>query len=145
MGIALLAHRLQMAWQGYIDNNLCGAGLAQAAITGHDGSVWAKSGGFNASAAELQAMATLVGNPAKGMSHMYGGENSKSFKTHQVVTLYTPRTEPLDFALSKLHKLSSWDSMTTNSNLDKPTTLFTELLTTSKTLVTKLYCEQSGY
>merc|ERR1712000_106308 len=74
MGIALLAHRLQMAWQGYIDNNLCGAGLAQAAITGHDGSVWAKSGGFNASAAELQAMATLVGNPAKGMSHMYGGE-----------------------------------------------------------------------
>merc|ERR1712137_153033 len=59
-------------------------------------------------------------------------KNSKSFKTHQVVTLYTPRTEPLDFALSKLHKLSSWDSMTTNSNLDKPTTLFTELLTTQK-------------
>merc|ERR1712000_116074 len=63
-----------IAWQGYIDNNLCGAGLAQAAITAHDGSVWAKSAGFKASAAELQALAGLVGNPAKGMSHMYGGE-----------------------------------------------------------------------
>merc|ERR1712137_580576 len=94
-----------MAWQGYIDNNLCGAGLAQAAITAHDGSVWAKSAGFKASAAELQALAGLVGNPAKGMSHMYGGEKFQVLQNPPSGDLVTLKTELLVSVSSKPLKL----------------------------------------
>ncbi|MCY1403679.1 Profilin [compost metagenome] len=34
------------SWQSYVDVNLMGAGLTQAAITGHDGQIWACSAGF---------------------------------------------------------------------------------------------------
>ncbi|KAM9991050.1 hypothetical protein ACTFIY_007055 [Dictyostelium cf. discoideum] len=36
-----------MTWQAYVDNNLIGAGFAQAALLGQDGSVWAHNTGFN--------------------------------------------------------------------------------------------------
>ena len=39
-----------MSWQAYVDNNLVGTGnVKQAALLGHDGTVWASSEGFTVS------------------------------------------------------------------------------------------------
>jgi len=46
-----------MSWQDYVDNHLIGTGkIAQAAIYGIDGSLWATSPGFSAQPAELDAV-----------------------------------------------------------------------------------------
>ncbi len=45
-----------MSWQTYVDSNLVGAGLSQAAILGHDGNTWATSAGFQVTPAEGQAL-----------------------------------------------------------------------------------------
>jgi profilin len=60
------------AWQGYIDNNLLGGGLAQALITGLDGSLWAKSAGWAGSDAENKAIINLMKNSDKHELHLGG-------------------------------------------------------------------------
>ncbi|GJE98236.1 profilin [Phanerochaete sordida] len=46
-----------MSWQAYVDTNLVGTGkVAQAAILGQQGGVWAQSAGFNLSADEQKAV-----------------------------------------------------------------------------------------
>uniref|UniRef100_A0A1D1XXW8 Profilin n=1 Tax=Anthurium amnicola TaxID=1678845 RepID=A0A1D1XXW8_9ARAE len=48
-----------MSWQAYVDNQLLATGkIAQAAIYGHNGSLWATSPGFNLS---MEEISTLVG------------------------------------------------------------------------------------
>ena len=52
-----------MSWQSYVDDQLLATKLvSQAAICGHDGNVWATSGGFAVSASELKHIATNFGN-----------------------------------------------------------------------------------
>merc|ERR1711892_9860 len=51
-----------MSWQSYVDDQLLATKLvSQAAICGHDGNVWATSGGFSVTAAELKNIATNFG------------------------------------------------------------------------------------
>jgi len=46
-----------MSWQSYVDDNLVGTGLIlKAAMTGHDGSIWAITPGFNLTEAEVRAL-----------------------------------------------------------------------------------------
>ncbi|CAG8810397.1 4219_t:CDS:2, partial [Racocetra fulgida] len=46
-----------MSWQTYIDDTLLGSGkIAQAAIYGLDGTLWASSAGFNPSAEEVKTI-----------------------------------------------------------------------------------------
>ncbi|CAG8501659.1 34667_t:CDS:2 [Racocetra persica] len=46
-----------MSWQTYIDDSLLGTGkIAQAAIYGLDGTLWASSAGFNPSAEEIKTI-----------------------------------------------------------------------------------------
>ena len=52
-----------MSWQSYVDDQLLATKMvSQAAICGHDGNVWATSGGFAVSAGELKHIATNFGN-----------------------------------------------------------------------------------
>ncbi|KAJ3216729.1 profilin, required for normal timing of actin polymerization in response to thermal stress [Dinochytrium kinnereticum] len=47
-----------MSWQAYVDSNLVGTGkITQAAIHGHDGSLWATSAGFTISQTEAKKLA----------------------------------------------------------------------------------------
>lgn len=44
-----------MSWQAYVDNQLLATGkIAQAAIYGHNGSLWATSPGFSVSIRSLE-------------------------------------------------------------------------------------------
>merc|ERR1711953_412390 len=44
----------KMSWQSYVDEQLIASGMVTAAaIAGHDGNIWAKSNGFNASPDEV--------------------------------------------------------------------------------------------
>ncbi|RIB28627.1 profilin [Gigaspora rosea] len=44
-----------MSWQTYIDSNLVGTGkISQAAIYGHDGTLWASSANFNPATEEIK-------------------------------------------------------------------------------------------
>ena len=52
-----------MSWQSYVDDQLLATNMvSQAAICGHDGNVWATTGGFAVSAGELKHIATNFGN-----------------------------------------------------------------------------------
>ena len=51
-----------MSWQDYIDTQLIGKSLKNAAIAGHDGNVWAKSPDFNVTPTEIQTLLTNYGN-----------------------------------------------------------------------------------
>ncbi|KAM9977913.1 hypothetical protein ACTFIR_011790 [Dictyostelium discoideum] len=54
-----------MSWQQYVDEQLVGAGLCQAAILGaNDGGVWAKSSGINITKPEGDSLVALFKNPA---------------------------------------------------------------------------------
>eukprot|EP01123_Difflugia_compressa_P010740 TRINITY_DN3_c0_g2_i1.p1 TRINITY_DN3_c0_g2~~TRINITY_DN3_c0_g2_i1.p1 ORF type:complete len:127 (-),score=21.46 TRINITY_DN3_c0_g2_i1:198-578(-) len=54
-----------MSWQSYVDTNLVGTGLVTvASITGHDGSVWATSPGFNVSADEIKKLVAGFNDPS---------------------------------------------------------------------------------
>jgi len=48
--------KITMGWQDYIDTQLVGRELKEAAIAGHDGNVWAKSTNFNVTPGEIQAI-----------------------------------------------------------------------------------------
>jgi profilin len=52
-----------MGWQAYVDNNLVGPFLKQAAIFGLDGTCRATSSGFNVTATEAAALAAAYTNP----------------------------------------------------------------------------------
>ncbi|KAM9993500.1 hypothetical protein ACTFIZ_011465 [Dictyostelium cf. discoideum] len=53
-----------MSWQQYVDEQLIGAGLSQAAILGsNDGGVWAKSSTFPLSKPEGEGLVALFKNP----------------------------------------------------------------------------------
>ncbi|GBC03903.1 hypothetical protein RclHR1_00540013 [Rhizophagus clarus] len=55
-----------MSWQGYVDNQLLGTGkIAQAAIYGHNGSLWATSPGFSLSNEEISTLVGAFGNAEK--------------------------------------------------------------------------------
>ncbi len=53
-----------MSWQAYVDNNLVGAGLKQAAIFGHNGTCWAASTGFNVTETEAAALCAAYTDPS---------------------------------------------------------------------------------
>lgn len=59
-----------MSWQSYVDDQLISTGyVAAAAIAGHDGSIWAKSGSFNCSPDEVKKILGSWDNAsAMGMS-----------------------------------------------------------------------------
>jgi len=57
-----------MSWQAYIDDQLTGAGLHQAAIIGHDGGVWAASPAFGLKAGEGAKLVALFNNPPQAFS-----------------------------------------------------------------------------
>ena len=44
----------EMSWQDYVNTQLVGKNLKDAAIAGHDGNVWAKSANFNVTTGEIQ-------------------------------------------------------------------------------------------
>eukprot|EP00092_Neocalanus_flemingeri_P002366 GFUD01002531.1.p1 GENE.GFUD01002531.1~~GFUD01002531.1.p1 ORF type:complete len:126 (+),score=24.96 GFUD01002531.1:43-420(+) len=43
-----------MSWQDYVNTQLVGKDLKEAAIAGHDGNLWAKSANFNVTPGEIQ-------------------------------------------------------------------------------------------
>merc|ERR1712183_144011 len=43
-----------MSWQDYVNTQLVGKNLKEAAIAGHDGNLWAKSANFNVTSAEIK-------------------------------------------------------------------------------------------
>lgn len=53
-----------MSWQAYVDNNLVGAGLKQAAIFGHNGTCRAASSGFNVTVSEAAALFAAYTDPS---------------------------------------------------------------------------------
>ena len=53
-----------MSWQDYIDQQMIGMKLKEAAIAGHDGNLWAKSSSFNVTASELQKILQNYDNQA---------------------------------------------------------------------------------
>jgi len=53
-----------MSWQVYVDSNLIGTGkVAQAAILGQQGGIWAQSAGFNLTPEEQKAILTAHAHP----------------------------------------------------------------------------------
>merc|ERR1711928_30629 len=59
----------KMSWQSYVDEQLIASGMVTAAaIAGHDGNIWAKSNGFNASPDEVKRLLSNWGpNLAMGV------------------------------------------------------------------------------
>ncbi|KAI8807174.1 profilin [Cladochytrium replicatum] len=54
-----------MSWQAYVDTNLVGTGkIAQAAIHGHSGQVWATSVGFSVNSSEVQTLVAAFTDPS---------------------------------------------------------------------------------
>ena len=45
-----------MSWQDYVNTQLVGKNLKEAAIAGHDGNLWAKSADFNVTSGEIQTI-----------------------------------------------------------------------------------------
>ena len=45
-----------MSWQDYVNTQLVGKDLKEAAIAGHDGNLWAKSANFNVTTGEIQTI-----------------------------------------------------------------------------------------
>jgi len=57
----------KMSWQTYVDSNLVGSGhVSKAAIIGLDGSVWAKTAGWNIEA-DAPAIANAMKQPADSL------------------------------------------------------------------------------
>merc|ERR1712209_139089 len=66
----------KMSWQSYVDEQLIASGMVTAAaIAGHDGNIWAKSNGFNASPDEVKRLLSNWG-PNLAM----GGVTVNAFK-----------------------------------------------------------------
>merc|ERR1712059_83314 len=66
----------RMSWQSYVDEQLIASGMVTAAaIAGHDGNIWAKSNGFNASPDEVKRLLSNWG-PNLAM----GGVTVNTFK-----------------------------------------------------------------
>merc|ERR1712004_882160 len=60
----------KMSWQSYVDEQLIASGMVTAAaIAGHDGNIWAKSNGFNASPDEVKRLLKLGTKLSDGRSH----------------------------------------------------------------------------
>ena len=72
-----------MSWQDYVNTQLVGKNLMEAAIAGHDGNLWAKSANFNVTAGEIKTILqnydtqanlasdlVLRGKPGKGGVHL---------------------------------------------------------------------------
>ena len=57
---------MSSSWQVYVDTNLVGAGLAQAAIVGIQGGVWATSSGITLQAKEISTLSGAF-NDASGI------------------------------------------------------------------------------
>lgn len=52
-----------MSWQSYVDDQLIATKMVKhAVICGHDGSIWAQSAGFSASAEELKELLSKYGD-----------------------------------------------------------------------------------
>ncbi|PKK72025.1 Profilin/allergen [Rhizophagus irregularis] len=59
-----------MSWQAYVDNQLLGTGrISQAAIYGHNGSLWATSPGFSLSPEEIKTLVDAFDNAEKIQSN----------------------------------------------------------------------------
>jgi len=66
-----LTHR--MSWQSYVDDQLVATTyVTRAAIAGHDGNLWAASGGFSPTQAELKNIATNLGGDVGSTFAMTG-------------------------------------------------------------------------
>ncbi|CAG8649248.1 13212_t:CDS:2 [Funneliformis caledonium] len=98
-----------MSWQSYVDNQLIGTGkIVQAAIYGHNGSLWATSPGFSLSPEEITTLVEAFNNAEKiqanglyvngikyfALSHddtnvhgKKGGDGVVAFKTTQAVII----------------------------------------------------------
>ncbi|KCV68452.1 hypothetical protein H696_04746 [Fonticula alba] len=62
-----------MSWDSYITSILSSKDITQAAIHGHDGSVWATSSGFNVTPAEVKAaLDTMNGSNTTGTVNLAG-------------------------------------------------------------------------
>ena len=51
-----------MSWQYYVNTQLVGKDLKNAAIAGHDGNLWAKSENFNVTQDEMKAILENYGS-----------------------------------------------------------------------------------
>jgi len=51
-----------MSWQDYVNTQLVGKDLKNAAIAGHDGNLWAKSENFNVTQDEMKAILENYGS-----------------------------------------------------------------------------------
>ncbi|XP_065341507.1 profilin-like [Cloeon dipterum] len=120
-----------MSWQDYVDNQLVATGcVTRAAISGHDGSVWAKSANFDPSKEELAKLSngfekrdllTASGVTLSGTRHIYvsgtdnviraklGKVGVHCMKTTQaiVVALYDDPIQPQQ-AASVVEKLGEY-------------------------------------
>merc|ERR1712062_134087 len=77
----------RMSWQSYVDDQLLATGMVTAAaIAGHDGSIWAKSGGFNCSPDEVKKILGswdntsamgMNGVTVNGLKYMFLSANDK--------------------------------------------------------------------
>merc|ERR1711928_213980 len=76
----------KMSWQSYVDEQLIASGMVTAAaIAGHDGNIWAKSNGFNASPDEVKRLLSNWGpNLARGKK---GSSGVHIYKTSQAVII----------------------------------------------------------
>jgi len=65
-----------MSWQDYVNTQLVGKNLKDAAIAGHDGNLWAKSENFNVTAGEIQTILQNYDNQSNLAStgFMLGGQ-----------------------------------------------------------------------
>lgn len=67
------------SWQSYVDLNLVGAGLEQAAIIGYDGQVWACSAGFYPTVEEVTVLHALFDLPLSALRYGFMLGGSKYF------------------------------------------------------------------
>merc|ERR1711936_1264433 len=88
MGSAALLHlaycRLRspsvtMSWQDYVNTQLVGKDLKNAAIAGHDGNLWAKSENFNVTQDEMKAILENYGSQENSASSGFSLGGQKYF------------------------------------------------------------------
>nr|ALS04924.1 profilin [Pseudodiaptomus poplesia] len=68
-----------MSWQQYVDSQMIQKNMSKAAIAGKDGSIWAKSNGFNLTAEEVKKILDSYDNPSSLASSGINLEGQKYF------------------------------------------------------------------
>ncbi|UVJ45500.1 profilin [Pseudomonas sp. LS1212] len=66
-------------WKSYVDVNLVGAGLKQAAIAGQDGQIWAASAGFDLMPDEVLGLMSTFSAPTEALYYGFRIEGAKYF------------------------------------------------------------------